>query len=106
MALPPCHLLFQFYVHDACDGGLPGLLKTVNGVAREFGGGWMRLMYAYPSKFDDASIDAIANLDNILKYIDMPLQHASRNVLKLMKRGGTRESLEKLSTDEVRAKMA
>src|SRR5690606_20831677 len=31
-----------------------------------------------------------------VKYLDMPLQHASRNVLKLMKRGGTRESLEKL----------
>ncbi len=78
------------------DGGLPGLLKTVNGVAREFGGGWMRLMYAYPSKFDDASIDAIANLDNILKYIDMPLQHASNAMLKAMRRHTTRAHTEEL----------
>ncbi|MEY2716782.1 MAG: Ribosomal protein methylthiotransferase RimO, partial [Planctomycetota bacterium] len=78
------------------DGGLPGLLKTVNGVAREFGGGWMRLMYAYPSKFDDASIDAIANLDNIVKYIDMPLQHASNAMLKAMRRHTTRAHTEEL----------
>ena len=63
------------------DGGLPGLLSGIDGVAREFGGGWMRLMYAYPSKFDDASIDAIARHDNIVKYIDMPLQHASDAML-------------------------
>jgi ribosomal protein S12 methylthiotransferase len=82
------------------DGGLPGLLKTIDGVAREFGGGWMRLMYAYPSKFDDASIDAIARLDNIVKYIDMPLQHASDSMLSAMRRhttsAHTRELLGKL----------
>src|SRR4029077_3001625 len=41
---------------------------------------------------------AIAETPKVVKYLDMPLQHASRNVLKLMKRGGTRESLEKLIT--------
>ena len=76
--------------------GLPGLLSTVNSVAKEFGGGWMRLMYAYPSKFDDASIDAIAKLDNVLKYIDMPLQHASDAMLKSMRRHTTRENTETL----------
>ena len=78
------------------DGGLPGLLKTIDGVAREFGGGWMRLMYAYPSKFDDASIDAIGRLDNIVKYIDMPLQHASDAMLKAMRRHTTRAHTEEL----------
>ena len=76
--------------------GLPGLLKGVNDVAREFGGGWMRLMYAYPSNFDDASIDALANLDNIVKYIDMPLQHASDAMLKSMRRHTTRKHTEGL----------
>ena len=76
--------------------GLPGLLSTVNSVAKEFGGGWMRLMYAYPSKFDDASIDALANLDNIVKYIDMPLQHASDAMLKSMRRHTTRKHTEGL----------
>ncbi len=76
--------------------GLPGLLKTVDGVAREFGGGWMRLMYAYPSKFDDASIDALARYDNIVKYIDMPLQHASDAMLASMRRHTTRAHTEAL----------
>ena len=41
-------------------------------------------------------LSAIAETPKAVKYLDMPLQHASRNVLKLMKRGGTRESLERL----------
>jgi ribosomal protein S12 methylthiotransferase len=57
---------------------------------------WVRVMYAYPTHISDAFLDAIRETDKAVKYLDMPLQHASRNVLKLMKRGGTRESLEKL----------
>lgn len=57
---------------------------------------WIRVMYAYPTHISDAFLDAIAETPKAVKYLDMPLQHASRNVLKLMKRGGTRESLEKL----------
>jgi ribosomal protein S12 methylthiotransferase len=57
---------------------------------------WVRVMYAYPTHISDAFLDAIAETPKAVKYLDMPLQHASRNVLKLMKRGGTRESLEKL----------
>ena len=56
----------------------------------------MRLMYAYPSNFDDASIDALATLDNVLKYIDMPLQHASNAMLKSMRRHTTRAHTEEL----------
>jgi ribosomal protein S12 methylthiotransferase len=55
-------------------------------------------MYAYPTHISDAFLDAIAETPKAVKYLDMPLQHGSRNVLKLMKRGGTRESLEKLIT--------
>lgn len=57
---------------------------------------WVRVMYAYPTHISDAFLSAIAETPKAVKYLDMPLQHASRNVLKLMKRGGTRESLEKL----------
>jgi ribosomal protein S12 methylthiotransferase len=57
---------------------------------------WIRVMYAYPTHISDAFLEAIAETEKAVKYLDMPLQHGSRNVLKLMKRGGTRESLEKL----------
>ncbi len=57
---------------------------------------WVRVMYAYPTHISDAFLGAIAETPKAVKYLDMPLQHASRNVLKLMKRGGNRASLEKL----------
>lgn len=57
---------------------------------------WVRVMYAYPTHISDAFLAAVAETPKAVKYLDMPLQHASRNVLKLMKRGGTRSSLEKL----------
>ncbi len=57
---------------------------------------WVRVMYAYPTHISDAFLGAIAETPKAVKYLDMPLQHGSRNVLKLMKRGGTRESLERL----------
>lgn len=57
---------------------------------------WVRVMYAYPTHISDAFLAAIAETSKAVKYLDMPLQHASRNVLKLMKRGGNRESLERL----------
>lgn len=71
--------------------GLVGMLEALDAVAREHGAGWMRLMYAYPSKFDDAMIDAIARLDHIVKYIDIPLQHMSTRMLSLMRRQITKD---------------
>lgn len=57
---------------------------------------WIRVMYAYPTHISDEFLRAIRETPKAVKYLDMPLQHASRNVLKAMRRGGTRESLEKL----------
>jgi ribosomal protein S12 methylthiotransferase len=57
---------------------------------------WVRVMYTYPTHISDAFLDALATEPKAVKYLDMPLQHASRNVLKLMKRGGNRASLERL----------
>ena len=52
---------------------------------------WIRLHYAFPSAFPMDAIEMMAQKDNICKYIDMPLQHASSNMLKAMRRGITRE---------------
>ncbi len=55
---------------------------------------WIRLHYAYPSKFPMEIIDAMQERDNICNYLDMPLQHASNKMLKAMKRQITREEME------------
>jgi len=57
---------------------------------------WVRVMYTYPTHISDAFLDVLAEEAKAVKYLDMPLQHASQNVLKLMKRGGNRATLEKL----------
>jgi SSU ribosomal protein S12P methylthiotransferase (EC 2.-.-.-) len=57
---------------------------------------WIRLHYAYPSKFPLEIIDAIKDRPNICNYLDMPLQHASNSMLKAMKRQITREEMEDL----------
>src|ERR1035437_1391390 len=55
---------------------------------------WIRLHYAYPSKFPMEIIEVMKQRDNICNYLDMPLQHASNNMLKAMKRQITREEME------------
>jgi ribosomal protein S12 methylthiotransferase len=55
---------------------------------------WIRLHYAYPSKFPMEIIDAMRERENICNYLDMPLQHASNKMLKAMKRHITREEME------------
>jgi len=57
---------------------------------------WVRVMYTYPTHISDGFLDVLAEEPKAVKYLDMPLQHASQNVLKLMKRGGNRQSLERL----------
>ena len=77
-------------------GDLIGLLESLNDVAREFGNGWIRLMYVYPTHFTDEMIDAIARLSNIVKYIDIPLQHISDRMLSAMRRNISRMQQEQL----------
>lgn len=76
--------------------GLVGMLEALDGLAKQHGGLWVRLMYAYPSCFTDAMIDAIARLPNIVKYIDMPLQHINDAVLDRMRRRTSRKLIETL----------
>ena len=72
------------------------LPKLMHALADVKGLEWIRLHYAYPSKFPLEIIDAMKERDNICNYLDMPLQHASNNMLKAMKRQITREEMEEL----------
>jgi ribosomal protein S12 methylthiotransferase len=54
---------------------------------------WIRFLYAYPNSVYDELLEAIAETPKVCNYIDLPLQSASRSVLKRMKRGGNRRSL-------------
>jgi ribosomal protein S12 methylthiotransferase len=74
-------------------GALPRLLRALNGVD---GIEWIRMLYLYPTTITDEVIEAVAELDKVCKYIDLPLQHAADPVLKRMKRPGTRASYERL----------
>ncbi len=62
---------------------LPQLLEELNKIE---GLGWIRIMYAYPTQVTDELIDAIARLDKVAKYIDLPLQHCNAEILKAMRR--------------------
>ena len=61
---------------------------------------WVRFLYAYPNKITGRLLDTIAKYEKICSYVDVPLQHASPNVLKRMKRGAGSEiflkSIEKI----------
>jgi ribosomal protein S12 methylthiotransferase len=91
-----------FYGIDRGERGeLPKLLRALNGVD---GIEWIRLLYLYPTTITGEVIDAIADLDKVVKYIDLPLQHASDAVLKRMKRPGTRQSYVRL-LENIRARI-
>lgn len=62
---------------------LPRLLKELNNLE---GLEWIRIMYTYPTQMTDELIDAIANLEKVVKYVDIPLQHSHPRVLESMKR--------------------
>jgi len=81
--------------------GLADLLRKISDVD---GVEWIRLQYAYPSGFPSDILDVMAERDNICKYLDMPLQSGSDKVLKLMRRGITRQKTEDLIS-EIRDKV-
>lgn len=62
---------------------LPKLLKELNKIE---GLAWIRIMYAYPTRMDDELLEAIASLDKVAKYVDIPLQHYSKSILEAMRR--------------------
>jgi ribosomal protein S12 methylthiotransferase len=91
-----------FYGRDLAGGAaLPALLRQLNCVE---GIDWIRLLYLYPTTITDAILDAIAEYENVCKYIDLPLQHAADEVLRRMKRPGTGRTYARL-LDKIRRRI-
>jgi ribosomal protein S12 methylthiotransferase len=63
--------------------------ELINRLSEVKGIEWIRLMYAYPSRFPDDTIEVVKNNSKVCNYIDIPLQHISDNILKSMRRGIT-----------------
>ncbi len=70
-------------------GRRPELADLLDALAPLPGLRWLRFLYAYPNKITTPLLESIARHDNIAKYLDVPLQHASAPVLRRMKRGGS-----------------
>jgi ribosomal protein S12 methylthiotransferase len=77
---------------------LVAALSAVDGIR------WLRLLYTYPTDYTDRLLDALAESDKVVPYIDLPLQHAADPVLKRMHRTGTRDRLEAL-IDRIRRRI-
>ncbi|HZL25014.1 MAG TPA: 30S ribosomal protein S12 methylthiotransferase RimO, partial [Acidobacteriaceae bacterium] len=73
-----------------------GLAQLLEGLAGLEGMRWLRFLYTYPNKVTTRLLETMAKHDNIAKYLDVPLQHASAPLLKSMKRGGNAEIFLKL----------
>jgi ribosomal protein S12 methylthiotransferase len=91
-------LVAQDLTYFGREKGGPGtnLKALLEALIRETDLPWIRLMYAYPAFLDDSLIELMATESRICKYLDMPIQHASDRMLKLMRRGHTGSSLRKL----------
>ena len=80
---------------------LPELLRRISDIN---GIEWIRIFYCYPDKVTDELIDAIASLDKVCSYIDIPLQHCNKDVLKAMNRSGSYHELKSL-IEKMRSKI-
>jgi len=80
------------------------LAELMNRLSDVEGIEWIRLMYVYPSHFPDDLIDVMANNPKVCKYIDIPLQHISDDVLRSMRRGITKSRTVK-TLNELREKI-
>ncbi|MCB4792403.1 MAG: 30S ribosomal protein S12 methylthiotransferase RimO [Elusimicrobia bacterium] len=73
-----------YYGHDIYGkNSLPELLRKLTAIK---GISWIRIMYTYPDSIDERLLDIVKSQDKVCKYLDMPLQHISENVLKRMRR--------------------
>ena len=79
-----------------------GLAQLLDALAQIDGLRWLRFLYAYPNRLTGRLLETMARHENICKYLDVPLQHASPDILKRMKRGGGAEIFLK-SIEKVRA---
>jgi ribosomal protein S12 methylthiotransferase len=83
-----------YYGHDLYNK--QALADLLTALSDESGATWIRLMYAYPARFPTDILPLIRERSNICTYLDMPLQHASTDVLKSMRRGITGRATEDL----------
>jgi ribosomal protein S12 methylthiotransferase len=84
----------SFYGIDRGErGSLARLLRELNKVE---GLSWIRLLYLYPTTISDDVLDAMAECEKVCRYVDLPLQHASADVLKRMRRPGNRQTYDTL----------
>jgi ribosomal protein S12 methylthiotransferase len=87
------NLIAQDSTHYGHDLGLAdGPARLLRGLNEIEELRWIRLFYVYPNRVTDSLLDAMAGCERVVKYLDMPLQSASRAVLARMKRGGSGES--------------
>src|SRR5438132_6622510 len=73
-----------------------GLAKLLSRLAEIKELAWVRFLYAYPNRVTQGLLDTLAAHERLAKYMDMPLQHASRNVLARMKRGSSGDAFLRL----------
>lgn len=91
------NLVAQDTTMYGCDWGNPkGLAELIRNLGEIDGISWIRFLYAYPNRIYNELLEAVSETSSACKYIDVPLQHASSRILKLMKRGGNRRSLSNL----------
>jgi ribosomal protein S12 methylthiotransferase len=84
----------SFYGIDQGErGSLARLLRELNRIE---GLSWIRLLYLYPTTITDDVLEAMAECEKVCRYVDLPLQHASADVLKRMRRPGNRPAYDKL----------
>lgn len=82
-----------FGVDQGRRDALATLLRRLNAVE---GLAWIRLLYLYPTTITDEVLKAMAECEKVCNYIDLPLQHASADVLRRMRRPGNRVGYDKL----------
>jgi len=73
-----------------------GLARLVASLSDVPGVEWVRFLYCYPTGISDALLGVMAERANVCSYFDIPLQHASRRILARMRRGGGRQSYERM----------
>lgn len=84
--------------------GKPQLAKLLKELCRIDGFKWIRTLYAYPERITDELLEVIASEDKLVKYLDIPLQHCNKEILKRMNRHGDRETLTAL-INKIRSKI-
>ena len=82
------------YGHDIY--GKPSLVELLKEIVKVDGIKWIRTLYSYPRFFSDELIELIASEEKLVKYVDIPLQHANNTILRNMHRPDTKEQIEVL----------